>query len=141
MCKSIDEIKENLTFAAQIMRRLPTVRVRGYFCTWPNFKPEYGECFVSDTWLPPLPDEIEAMERILEWLKFTNVENRRIIWLRSCGMGWKHLTHHYKKSRSTITRAYLSGLKDIQNALNDEKSFTSPKVLSANGLRKFYDTK
>lgn len=118
MHKTIDEIKENLSFAAEVMRRLPVVKVRGYFCSWPKFCCD-NEIFKGDAevWMQPLPHEIEAMEEILEWLKFTSVENRHVIWVRSCGMGWKNLSARCGKSRSSIIRMYNSGLKDIQNTL------------------------
>lgn len=121
MHKTIDEIKENLTFAAEVMRRLPPVKVRGYFCSWPKFCSD-NEIFKgdSDVWIQPLPHEVEAMEKILEWLKFTTVENRHIIWVRSCGMGWKNISLRCGKSRSSIIRMYNIGLKDIQNALENE---------------------
>jgi len=121
MSKSIDEIKENLEFAAEIMRRLPPVKVRGYFCAWPKFCSDEDFFNTTDTWLPPLPDEIKAMEDILEWLKFTSLENRRIVWLRSCGMGWKRLSDLYHKSRSTLTRQYRNALLDIKNAQDEQK--------------------
>ena len=116
---TIDEIKENLNFAAEVMRRLPSVKVRGYFCTWPKFCREENEYIAaSDTWLEPLPSEIEEMEKILEWLKYTSVDRRRIIWLRACQMGWKRMSEMCKKSRSTLCREYAWGLNDIVKALN-----------------------
>ena len=118
-----DEIKENITFAAEIMRRLPAVKMQGYLCAWPSFCRSCEEMqFAEDVWLPPLPHEISAMEKILEWLKFTSLENRRIIWLRACGMGWKTMSGKYKKGRSTLIREYNIGIKEIETALNDEKN-------------------
>ena len=123
---SIDEIKANLEFAAEVMKRMPKVKVQGYICTWPKFCEEGNECEFSDHfWLEPLPAEIAEMEKILEWLKFTTLEKRRVVWLRACGMGWKRLSYRYKKSRSTLCREYISGLNDIKNALVAE--FNSEK--------------
>lgn len=120
MYKTIEEIKENLAFAAEVMRRLPPVKVQGYLCAWPKFCCTDDDFkSQSDVWLPPLPDEISAMEEILEWLKLTSVENRRIVWLRSCGMGWKSMAHRYRKSRSTLARQYRSALTEIQKALEN----------------------
>lgn len=123
MHKTIDEIKENLVFAAEVMRRLPTVKVRGYFCAWPKFCSD-NDVFSgdSDVWMPPLPHEVEAMEVILEWLKLTSVENRQIIWVRSCGMGWKNIATKCGKSRSSIIRLYNLGLQEIQNALKNNEN-------------------
>lgn len=118
MRKTIEEIKESFAFAAEVMRRMPPVKVQGYFCAWPKFccDDEDFKC-QSDVWLAPLPEEVEAMEAILEWLKLTSVENRRIVWLRSCGMGWKSMSHRYHKSRSTLARQYRSALIEVQKAL------------------------
>ncbi|MBR1605561.1 MAG: hypothetical protein IJ660_05600 [Alphaproteobacteria bacterium] len=116
---SIDEIKENLAFAAGIMRRLPAVRVQGYNCSWPKFCMDEDDLRnEGDIWLMPLPEEITIMENILSWLEFTSFENRRIIWLRSCGMGWKRIADRTHRSRSGLIRIYNNGLKDICETLN-----------------------
>ena len=72
--------------------------------------------------LDAINGHVEAMEKILEWLKFTTVENRHIIWVRSCGMGWKNISLRCGKCRSSIIRMYNIGLKDIQKALENEES-------------------
>lgn len=119
---TIDEIKENLRFAADVMKRMPPVKVEGYFCTWPKFYTVDEDMEnLSEIWLPPLPEEIKTMEEILEWLKYTSLENRRIAWLKACGMGWKQMEKRYKTSRSTLARQYKTALNDIkENLENDE---------------------
>lgn len=122
MIKTIEDIKEKLEFAAEIMRRLPPVKVQGYICSWPNFVRKEDEIKgTSDIWLHPLPEEITAMENILEWLRFVPLEERRLIWLRACGMGWKHLAKYCKKSRTTLDRHYNGGLNKILAALTEKK--------------------
>ena len=130
MIITIEEIKENIAFAAEVMRRLPAIKVKGYCCAWPSFcRINKEEEYAEDVWLPPLPHEITAMEEILEWLKFTTVGNRRVVWLRACGMGWKVMSERYKKGRSTLIREYRTGLEDIKNALNSEENEKKFKVL------------
>ena len=119
MTISIDEIKENLHFAAGIMRRLPAVKVQGYNCSWPKFCMDEDDIRNDgEVWLMPLPDEITAMENILTWLEWTSFEKRRIIWLRSCDMGWKRISDRTHRSRSGLIRIYNSGLKEICETLN-----------------------
>ena len=128
---TIDEIKENLRFAAEVMKRMPAVKVQGYFCTWPKF---YGldedMLDTSEVWLPPLPNEIQIMEEILEWLKYTSLENRRIAWLKACGMGWKQMEKRYHSSRSTLSRQYRTALKDIKENLENDQNLNKPLFLS-----------
>ncbi|MBQ8464764.1 MAG: hypothetical protein IJ545_02005 [Alphaproteobacteria bacterium] len=115
---TIDEIKENLVFAAKIMRRLPPVKVQGYFCSWPKFCADEDDIHSSnEVWLMPLPEEIEKMEEILDWLKFIEMEQRRIVWLRSCGMGWKQISARTHRGRSSLIRDFNASLKTILDAL------------------------
>jgi hypothetical protein len=37
-------VERRLEDAAQVMRRLPSVRVPGYFNTWPVMMVEFGDC-------------------------------------------------------------------------------------------------
>lgn len=121
---SHEEIKEKLAFAAGIMRRLPSIKVRGYFCAWPKFCADEDDILTEgDAWLEPLPHEISAMEEILEWLAYTTVEKRRILWLRACQMGWKQICARTHKGRSTLAREYFEGLNDIQKALEDDQNY------------------
>lgn len=129
---TIDEIKENLNFAAEIMRRLPAVKVQGYFCMWPKFCADEDIAMTEDeVWLAPLPDEIAQMEKILEWLKLTTLEKRRIIWLRSCNMGWKQISARTHRSRSTLVRDYNTGLNEIFLSLNQEENQKNDICLKA----------
>ena len=128
---SIDEIKENLIFAANIMRRLPAVKAQGYHCTWPKFCTDADDfCNEGEVWLMPLPQEITAMENILSWLEYTSFENRRIIWLRSCGMGWKRISDRTHRSRSGLIRIYNSGLKEICETLNQLENIKKATYVS-----------
>lgn len=123
MQMTTDEIRENLEFAAGVMRRLPAIKVQGYFCSWPKFCADEDDmCGSGDMWLSPLPSEITAMEEILEWLTFTEMKYRRIIWLRACKMGWKQIAGRTHRSRSSLIREYNFGLKEIQEALKNEKN-------------------
>lgn len=118
---TIDEIKENLVFAAKIMRRLPAVKVQGYFCSWPKFCADEDDIHSSgEAWLMPLPEEVAKMEEILDWLKFVEVEKRRIVWLRSCGMGWKYISSRTHRGRSSLIRDYNSALQEIYITLTTE---------------------
>ena len=131
MMITIDEIKENLHFAAQIMRRLPAVKVQGYNCSWPKYCMDADDYKnEKDIWMMPLPEEITIMENILEWLEYTDYETRRIVWLRSCGMGWKRMSVQTRQSRSNLIRIYNRGLKDIVEALNQPENIKKSTFLA-----------
>lgn len=115
---TINEIKESVAFAANIMRRLPAVKVQGYLCAWPKFCYDADDFpSQSNIWMTPLPQEIETMEEILEWLKCISIDKRRIVWLRACGMGWKKICSRMNKPRSTLARDYHYALFEVQNML------------------------
>ena len=127
MIITIDEIKENFKFAAEIMRRLPAVKAQGYFCAWPSYySPAADTQDIEENWLEPLAYEISAMEEILEWLKLTRVDYRMIIWLRACGIGWKQISSRFKRGRSSVCRDYSLGLEEIRQGLI---SFETPQFM------------
>ena len=141
---TIDEIKENMAFAANIMRRLPAVKVQGYLCAWPKFCYDADDFPSSENvWMMPLPEEVELMEEILEWLKWISVEKRRIVWLRACGLGWKRLCDRMHKPRSSLARDYQKALNEIQNELKtmpEIKNRYFTENLSHQGIEKIFET-
>ena len=61
-----ERVEERLIEAAEVMKRLPPVRVQGYFSVWPAILPEFGDLVGREP--PrlrrpaPAPDAIDRME-------------------------------------------------------------------------------
>ena len=72
-------VEERLNEAAAVMRRLPAVRVQGYFNTWPTMKTEFDD-LIGQTpepmrLSPPTAAAITRMEETLAWLRWLEAEN------------------------------------------------------------------
>ena len=69
------------------MRRLPAVRVPGYFNTWPTMMMEFADRVGREPepmkLPPPSPSAITRMEQTLEWLRWLEGEDVKLVWARS----------------------------------------------------------
>lgn len=69
---TIEMVEARLEDAARVMRRLPSVRLPGYFNTWPatvvEFADRIGQEPVPMRLPPPSPAAITRMEEALGWL-------------------------------------------------------------------------
>src|SRR5215203_4670595 len=79
--------------APEIMRRLPSVRVPGYFNTWPKMVVEFadrvGQLPEPMRLPPPSPAAITRMEETLTWLRWLEAEDAKLVWARSDRTPWK----------------------------------------------------
>ena len=82
---TIDDVAARFEEAATTGRRLPPVRVQGYFNTWPPFVRKEWEAFAAANErvyrpFPPSPVDIERMLEAMRWVQWLEVE--RATW---CG--------------------------------------------------------
>lgn len=96
--------------AADVMRRLPPVRVQGYFSTWPAFVHDFadrvGQAPRSMRRPPPNPDAITRAETTLLWLRWLEVEDARLVWMRAGRARWREICQRFALSRATANRRY-----------------------------------
>jgi len=80
-------VERRLDDAAQVMRRLPPVRVPGYFNTWPSMMVEFADCVGRETrpmrLPPPSTAAITRMEEALGWLRWLESADAKLVWARS----------------------------------------------------------
>ena len=90
---SVEAVESRIEEAASVIRRLPPVRVPGYFNTWPTMVTEFADRVGREPERmrlpPPSTDAITRMEQALEWLRWLNGEDAKLVWARSEGMPWK----------------------------------------------------
>lgn len=90
---SMTDIADRLEQAAQTLKRLPPVRMQGYFGTWPPIVQDamqsYGWDEVRIKMGPPSSRHISEMEETLRWLMWLEREEVKLVWLRACGVKWK----------------------------------------------------
>ena len=97
-------VEARLAEAAEVIRRLPSVRVPGYFNTWPpmivEFADQVGQQAGPMQLPPPSPAAISRMEEALAWLRWLNAEHAKLIWARAERTPWKLICWRFGIARA-----------------------------------------
>ena len=108
--------------AVAVGRRLPRVRVQGYFNAWPEFVREEWETFSAEPPIyrpsPPSPKDIDRMLETMRWVQWLEVEQRHLIWMRAKRYGWKDISIRFACNRSTAWRRWQKALVIVVQQLN-----------------------
>ena len=76
-------VEERLVEAADVLKRLPEVKVRGYFNTWPQMVHEFADLVGQEPrrLRRPLPGPaaISRMEEALPWLRWVEPEVAKLV--------------------------------------------------------------
>ncbi len=111
------EVEERLRSAARTLRRLPNVKVQGYFSTWPTIIREPLEILQMEPEpmrLQPSTADITEMEEVLfVWLKWLEPEERRLVWLRAERVRWKLICGRFGIGRTKAWEMYRRALVSI----------------------------
>ncbi|GAB4119004.1 MAG: hypothetical protein Kow00104_01130 [Rhodothalassiaceae bacterium] len=110
-------VEERLIEAADVMKRLPEVRVQGYFNLWPKVIYEFADLVGQEPPrmkrpVPP-PDAISRMEETLEWLHWLDGEDAKLVWMRAEGKRWCDICTRFGIARATAHRRWEYGLTVI----------------------------
>jgi hypothetical protein len=118
-------VEERLAEAASVMRRLPAVRVPGYFNTWPRTVVEFADRVGQEPERmrlpPPSSAAITRMEQAVLWLRWLEVDDAKLVWARSGGTPWKAITWRFGIARATAHRRWQYGLSVIAWKLNGRR--------------------
>jgi hypothetical protein len=103
--------------AVRTLRRLPPVRVQGYFSVWPEIVYSQAEVMRMDkktkTW-PPTPDAISRMEKAIDWLNLLEtVEERKIVWMRANNIPWNIICKTFGICRSAANKKFKKAVAKI----------------------------
>jgi hypothetical protein len=105
--------------AVRTLKKLPPVRVQGYFNAWPEMI--YTEREVarmdqkSKVWRAT-PDAISRMEKAIGWLSLLeDTVERKIVWMRSSNIPWEIIKKTFGFSRVTANKKYKNAIKFITN--------------------------
>lgn len=115
-------IEERFVDAADVMKRLPDVRVPGYFNTWPKIFHEFADLVGQEPPRlrrpPPAPSAISRMEEALGWLTWLEPIDRKIVWLRASGERWKAVCYQVGLARAAANEHWLYALCVVAWRLN-----------------------
>ncbi len=117
-----DEVANRFHEAAITARRLPPVRVQGYFNTWPPIVRQAWEVLRADDAIyrsyPPTPQAVERMLEAMRWVQWLEVEQRYLVWMRADGYRWREITRRFGCDRTTAWRRWNIALLVVSERLN-----------------------
>jgi hypothetical protein len=115
-------VEERFVEAADVMKRLPDVCVPGHFNTWPRMLYEFSDLVNQEpprmTRVRPNAAAISGMEETLDWLKWLEPIDRKIVWLRASGERWKSVCLKVGLQRAAAHEHWLYALCVITWRLN-----------------------
>lgn len=118
----MDDVAARFSEAAETGRRLPLVRVQGYFNVWPVFVRDEWETYPEEELhyrpLPPSPKAIDRMLEAICWVQWLEVEQRHLVWYRAKQYGWKDISRRFACNRATAWRRWQKALQHVANRLN-----------------------
>ena len=130
---SMTDVADRLEQAAQTLRRLPPVKVRGYFGTWPQIMQEaiyaYGWEETRIKLGPPSARHITEMDEALRWFMWLEREEVTLVWLRACGVKWKKMNRLLGWSVRKLQYDWRIALAKIEYRLaNPDMNFELPCI-------------
>ncbi|OSM07615.1 hypothetical protein MAIT1_04404 [Magnetofaba australis IT-1] len=69
---------------------------------------------------PPTPDAIDRMDECMEWLRWLEPEQMRLVWARAERLQWKRIMAQLGVCRETARQRYLLAVATIAARLNQK---------------------
>ena len=119
---TIDDVANRFHEATQTSRRLPPVRVQGYFNVWPLFARQEWEVMsntdVELRAMPPTPEAVDRMLEAMRWVQWLQEEQRHLVWMRAKEHEWKDICRRMGCDRTTAWRRWQRALGVVAAQLN-----------------------
>ena len=110
-------VEDRIHDAARTLRRLPEERVQGYFSTWPKIKRDEMEILQmkkEPMRIRPSMNDITEMEEVLfVWLRWLEVDERKLVWQRAERVRWKLICAQFGVGRTKAWEMYKCALGKI----------------------------
>ena len=117
-----DTVAARLEEAANTGRRLPPVRVQGYYTVWPVFVRQEWETLAADEKVyrpfPPSPKDIDRMLEVMRWVQWLEVEQRHLVWMRAKRYGWREIGIRFACCTKTAQRHWHKTMQTLADHLN-----------------------
>lgn len=119
-----DMVAARLEEAAETGRRLPPVRIQGYYTVWPAFVRQEWETLAADEGIyrpcPPTPKDIDRMLETMRWVQWLEVEQRHLVWMRAKRYGWREIGIRFACCTKTAQRHWQRAVQTLANHLNGQ---------------------
>ncbi len=123
-------VEERLAEAADVMKRLPPVKVQGYYSLWPRYVYEFADLVGQEPPKLKLPAPsaaaITRMDEAMEWLKLLEPDDAKLVWLRAERVQWKAICVRFGMSRATAHRHWQYAMVLIAWRLNGRRASAKP---------------
>lgn len=120
-----EQVEERLIEAADVMKRLPEVRVQGYFSLWPATRESFADRVGAEPKQlkrpAPTRDAIDRMDEALPWLQWLEAEDAKLVWSRVQGTRWKEICWRFGTTPVTAHRRFAYALSVIVWKLNGKR--------------------
>lgn len=114
-------VEDRILAAVYTLRRLPDKGIQGYFNAWPTIIREPLEILQMEPGplrTRPQSKDISEMEEVLfVWLKWLEIEERRLVWRRCERIPWKLICREFGCGRTKAWEIYKAALGKIASHL------------------------
>ncbi|MBF0171470.1 MAG: hypothetical protein HQK87_10370 [Nitrospinae bacterium] len=120
-------VADRLEEAASTLRRLPVagLKPREYGNSWPTVIHDAMEAYGWNEAVaplgPPSAEAITRMDEAMEWLRWLDQEQVRLVWLRATRIPWKLIEVRFACDRSTAWRKWTVALNRIASRLEAKR--------------------
>jgi hypothetical protein len=119
-----DQVADRFLDAAATARRLPPVKVQGYFNCWPALARSEWEAYSAEeaprVRFPPAPEDIERMLETMRWVLWLEVEQRHLVWMRAKRYGWREIGIRFACCTRTAQRHWQMAIFEVVEQLNGQ---------------------
>jgi len=114
-------VADHFEEAFRTLRKLPPVKVQGYFNTWPEVLRTSREIAAMEpqpmrVW--PAAAAITRLEQTFDWVLWIGVEERKLVWWRAARVPWNQISGELGCDRTTAWRRWQLALTKIAARLN-----------------------
>jgi len=126
-----EAVAEHFEEAMRTLRKLPPVKVPGYFTTWPQIVRTRQEIAAMEpvpmrVW--PSAAAITRLEQTTDWILWVDEDERRLVWSRAARVPWKLICVELGCDRTTAWRRWQLALTKIASRLNAEATASSRRA-------------
>lgn len=119
---TIDDVANRFEAAASTARRLPPVRVQGYFTVWPMIVRSEWERMSAEErpklHFQPSPVEVDAMLEVMHWVQWLELDQRHLVWMRAKRYGWRDIAIRFACCTKTAQRHWQVALLSVAQRLS-----------------------
>ena len=116
-----EDVAEQFEEAVRTLRKLPPVKVRGFFNTWPTIVRTAREIAFMEPEpmrIRPSTAAITRLEQTSDWVLWIEEEERKLVWARAARVPWKQISGELGCDRTTAWRRWQIALTKIAARLN-----------------------